>query len=211
MLKIWGRLNSINVEKVVWCAGELGLRFERIDAGGKFGVVDTPAFKSLNPCGKVPVIEDDGFVLWESNTIVRYLAGKYALGTLMPEEIASRAEAERWMDFQLASLAPALSPAFRGLVRTESQKRDIDEITGSLKALGDALGIVEECLGDRPYLLGERFTVADIPVGSIAHRWFGLPVGDVSYSRPEFPKLRAWYDRLRERPAIADIMSAPLS
>lgn len=211
MLKIWGRLNSINVEKVVWCASELGLPFERIDAGGKFGLLDTPQFKALNPCGKVPAIEDDGFALWESNAILRYLCGKYGAGTLMPAEPTARAEADKWLDFQLSTASPALSPLFRGLVRTEAQQRDLAEIARSFRQLADALTIVDQALASRAFLAGDRFTVADIPLGCVAHRWFNMPVEQASLERPPFAALRAWYGRLKERPAAAPIMAAPLS
>lgn len=211
MLKIWGRINSVNVEKVAWCAAELGLPFERIEAGGAFGVVDTPAFRALNPCGKVPVIEDDGFVLWESNAIVRYLAAKHGAGTLLPEDIAARADAERWMDFQLGSIAPLLSPVFRGLVRTKPQERDMALITHAFGEIADLLAVVEAALAGRSHLVGERFSVADIPLGCVAHRWFNLPLDGTGLARPDAPRLLAWYERLKARPAAAELMVLPLT
>ncbi|TPW25985.1 glutathione S-transferase family protein [Pararhizobium mangrovi] len=211
MLKIWGRLNSINVEKVIWCAGEAGVDFERIDAGGKFGLVDTPEFRHRNPCGKVPVIDDDGFLLWESNAIVRYLAAKHAPGKLLAEDAAARAQAERWMDYQLGTIAPLLSPLFRGIVRTAPKNRNRDEISSAFHALADALTIVDGALNDGPYLVGEDFTVADIPLGTVAHRWFNMPVEEVGLERPRMAALQAWYETLRERPAVSALFAAPLS
>ena len=118
MLKIWGRLTSVNVQKVVWCADELGLEYERVEAGGKYGVVNTPDYRAMNPNGLVPVINDGGYVLWESNAIVRYLAGRHGAGTLCPADARTRADADRWMDWQAVSLNPAIGPAFFQLVRT---------------------------------------------------------------------------------------------
>ena len=134
MLKIWGRANSINVQKVVWCARELGLAFERVDAGGSFGIVDTPAYRALNPNGKVPTIEDGELVLWESNAIVRYLAARHGPGTLWPEPLAARADADRWMDWALVELIPAMRDAFVHLIRTPADRRDPKAIAASAKA-----------------------------------------------------------------------------
>lgn len=211
MLRIWGRLNSVNVEKVVWCALELGLPFERIDAGGAFGVVSTPGFRAMNPCGRVPVIEDDGFVLWESNAIVRYLAARHGAGTLMPQDPRARADAERWMDFQLGSVAPLLSPVFRGLVRTAPEARDMSTISRAFGELTEAFALVDGVLAGRTHLVEDRFTMADIPLGAAAHRWFNLPLDGLPLERPPLPHLAAWYDRLKLRPAAAQLMTTPLT
>lgn len=206
MLKIWGRANSANVEKVLWCALELGLPFERIDAGGAFGVVDTPEFRTLNPVGLVPVIEDDGFVLWESNSIVRYLATTRGAGTLALADPRVRAEAERWMDYQLGTLAALLRPVFWGLVRTPPEQRDPAAIGRGVEALGKALAVVDGALASRPFLAGDSFTMGDIPVGCVAHRWFNVPA-----ERPALPHLERWYRTLRARPAAAQAMVLPLT
>jgi glutathione S-transferase len=143
MLKIWGRTNSVNVKKALWAAEELGLKYERVDAGLQFGVVDTPEYRKLNPNGLVPTIEDDGFVLWESNAIVRYLAAKYGAGTLWPNDLRQRADADRWMDWAF-SFANAFRPVFWGLIRTPPEKRDLKAIedgrkkTIELAAIADA-------------------------------------------------------------------------
>lgn len=211
MLKVWGRINSVNVEKVVWCALELDLPFERIDAGGVFGVVDTPAFRAMNPNGRVPVIEDDGFVLWESNAIVRYLAARHGMGTLMPEDPRKRADAERWMDFQLGTIAPVFSPVFRSLVRMKPEERDMGLVTRAFAELAGALAVVDGALAGRSHLVDDRFTMADIPLGAVAHRWFNLPLAGVPLERPDFPNLKAWYEQLRARPAAAKLMILPLT
>src|SRR6266496_3889646 len=120
MIKLWGRTNSLNVQKVLWTLAELDLAYERVDAGLKFGVVDTPAYRAMNPNGLVPTLEDDGFVLWESNVVIRYLTMKHAAGTLFT--------AERWMDWQQTSLNPPIALVFFNLIRLAPEKRDMDAV-----------------------------------------------------------------------------------
>ncbi|HXF66195.1 MAG TPA: glutathione S-transferase family protein [Burkholderiales bacterium] len=206
MLKIWGRANSINVQKVLWCCAELGLAFERIDAGGKFGVVNTPEYLAKNPNGRVPTIEDGDFVLWESHAIVRYLARKHGAGTLWPEDERAAADADRWMEWYSTTVWPNLQPVFWNLVRVEPQHRDMKAVEAARGRLAQDLGIVEQRLAGRPYLAGEAFTMGDIPMGVALHRWFLLPI-----ERPEYPRLAAYYDRLRQRPAFQQHCSAPLT
>jgi glutathione S-transferase len=206
MLRIWGRANSINVQKVLWCCAELDIAFERIDAGGKFGVSKTDAYRALNPNGLVPTIEDDGFVLWESNVIVRYLAARDGAGRLYPDDLRVRFDAERWMDWQATTLWPALRPVFIGLVRTPVAERDLSDIASSLEAATRALMIVDRHLADRPFVAGDAFTIGDIPLGIAAYRWFSLPI-----DRPALPDLVRWYDRLRERPGYRLHVMQPLS
>jgi glutathione S-transferase len=206
MLRIWGRANSINVQKVLWCCAELDIAFERIDAGGKFGVSKTDAYRALNPNGLVPTIEDDGFVLWESNVIVRYLAARDGAGRLYPDDLRVRFNAERWMDWQATTLWPALRPVFIGLVRTPVAERDLSDIASSLEAATRALMIVDRHLADRPFVAGDAFTIGDIPLGIAAYRWFSLPI-----DRPALPDLVRWYDRLRERPGYRLHVMQPLS
>ncbi len=205
MLKIWGRLSSINVQKVVWCARELGLRFERVDAGRSFGIVDTPEYRSLNPNALVPVIEDDGFVLWESNAIVRYLGTKHGSGTLVPASLTERADADRWMDWQCTELSPAMRDAFIQLVRTPAAERDTAAAERSAQATRPLLQILNAHLADRQHVCGAAFTMADIPLGCAAHRWFGLPI-----THGGLANLRAWYERLMQRPAVQAVLTLPL-
>jgi len=206
MLKIWGRVNSTNVKKVTWLVGELGIAHERIDAGGKFGVVGEPAYRAMNPNGKVPTIEDDGFVLWESNTIVRYLAAKHDTGGLYPADLRARADAERWMDWTTASFAPPFTNVFLPLVRFPPEKRDPAAIAAAAADCGKLLAIVDEALAGRPYLGGDRLTVGDIPLGCAAYGYFNLPI-----ERPSLPNVEAWYQRLTERPAYRDAVMIPLT
>ena len=206
MLRLWGRRNSINVQKVLWCLGELELRYERIDAGLGFGVNDTPEFLALNPNGLVPVIDDGGFVLWESNVIVRYLAERYGSGSLCPTDMRERYDGERWMDWQVAQLWAAMRPVFLGLVRTPPERRDHAAIEKGIEDCERAFGILDRHLAGRPFVGGARLTMADIPVGVTAHRWYLLNV-----ARTEFPNMRRWYEDIIARPAFRDNVNAPLS
>jgi glutathione S-transferase len=205
MLKIWGRLTSINVRKVVWAARELGLPFERTDAGREFGIVRTPAYLARNPNGLVPLIDDDGFVLWESNVIVRYLCARHSTGALYPADLQARFDAERWMDWQQTTVNPAGRGAFVQLVRTPAAERNLQEVGASIAAMEPLLEALDARLRTRPYVGGERFTMADIPLGCEAHRWFGLPL-----ARKPFPDVERWYASLLARPATDGVLTLPL-
>jgi glutathione S-transferase len=205
MLTIWGRVNSVNVKKVLWCADELGLKYERVDAGMQFGVNKTPEYLKMNPTGLVPTIRDGNFVLWESHTIVRYLAAKHGMGTLCPAGLAERADAERWMDWAFA-LQSGVRDAFWNLIRTPPEKRDLDAVAASRKKSAELLAILEEVLSRKPYVAGDHLTMGDIPVGCEVQRWIRLP-GD----RPSFPSLEAWFERLREREAFRKAVDLPLT
>ncbi len=205
MLKIWGRNNSVNVKKALWAAEELGLQYERIDAGMKFGVVDTPEYRKLNPNGLVPTIEDDGYVLWESHSIVRYLAAKHGAGTLWPVDPRARADADRWMDWCF-SLGATFRTAFWGLMRTPPEKRDPKAIEDSRQKTARLLSIADQWLAARAYVAGAQLTMGDIPLGCHVHQWFNTPI-----ERPVLPNLRAWYERLCARPAYAKVVNLPLS
>ncbi|MGN2391677.1 glutathione S-transferase family protein [Pelomicrobium sp. G1] len=206
MLKIWGRANSINVQKVLWCAEELGLQYQRIDAGMEYGVVDTPQYRRLNPNGLVPTIEDGPLTLWESNAIVRYLAARYGAGSLWPVDPVERADADKWMDWQMSTLWPRLRPVFWGLVRTPPEKRNAQDIEDARKKTIDAFGILNEALDGRLFVAGSQLTMGDLVLGAAAQRWFNLPV-----ERPAMAHLDAWYRRLEERPAFRKIVDHPLT
>jgi glutathione S-transferase len=206
MLKIWGRTNSINVQKVLWCCGELDLPYERIDAGMQFGVNNTPEYKALNPNALVPTISDDGFVLWESHAIVRYLSRKHGSGRLWPEDTRIHADADRWMEWYNTTMWLNLRPVFWNLVRTAPEKRNMKEIEESRQKLASNLAIVDARLADRPYMAGANFTMADIPMGVAAYRWFNLPI-----ERPALPHFEAWYKRICERPAFRQHCMLPLT
>lgn len=201
MLKIWGRITSVNVQKVVWTARELDLPFERIEAGGSYGGVDTAEYARMNPNRLVPSIDDDGFVLWESNAIVRYLASRHSAGRIWPGDLRTRAEADRWMDWQATAFGPAMRDAFIGLIRTPAEQRN-DELIATSAARCNQLGLLlEDWLAGRNWLAGEEFTVAEIAVGVQVHRWFELPL-----ERAQTPRLHAWYEKVRARPATEGVL-----
>ena len=205
-LKIWGRTNSINVQKVLWCCHELDLDYERIDAGLHFGVNDTPEYSAMNPTGLVPTIEDGDIRLWESNVIVRYLSYKHSDGGLFPAEVATRFDAERWMDWQTSQFWAVLRPLFIALIRTPVAQRDAAVTARAEKLSEAAVRILDRQLADRPFLTGGSFTMGDIPAAVTVHRWYGLDI-----ERPEMSNVMRWYDRMRERPAFRRIVMTPLS
>lgn len=204
-MKIWGRHTSINVQKVLWTCAELGIAYERVDVGGAFGGLDSPGYRAMNPNGRIPVIDDDGFVLWESNTIVRYLCATRAAGTLCPDTPAGRAEAEKWMDWQLCHVLPGMVTMFVGLVRTPPAERDTKAIEGARQRTEESWRLLDAHLAGRPYVGGDAFTMADIPLGAFAYRWLGLPI-----ERPALPGLQAWHERLIARPAYRQHVMLPL-
>ena len=206
MLRIWGRSNSINVQKVLWCCEELDVSYHRVDVGGPFGGNREPEYLRLNPNGLVPTISDGGFVLWESNAIVRYLAARHGMGTLCPEDLAERADADRWMDWQLGTLWASFRAAFVGLIRTPPDKRDRANIARAIRKTAGNLDLLDAHLAGRDYVTGPSLTMADIPLGVTAYRWFTLDI-----ERPAMPNLEAWYERLRARGPYRAIVMSPLS
>lgn len=206
MLKIWGRTNSINVQKVLWCCGELGLEHRRIDAGMHFGVNNTPEYKAMNPNGLVPTIDDDGFILWESHAIVRYLARKHGAGKLWPADAHIAADADRWMEWYSTTLWVNLRPIFWNLVRVSPDKRNMTEVEENRPKLAANLSIVDAQLAGRDYIAGSSFTMGDIPLGVAAYRWFNLPI-----ERPALANLQRWYQRICERPAFKQHCMLPLT
>jgi glutathione S-transferase len=206
MLKIWGRMSSINVKKVVWTAQELALDIQRTEAGGLFGVVKTPEYMALNPNSLVPVIEDGDYVLWESNVIVRYLCAKHSPGDMYPTDLRERFDAERWMDWQQTTLNPASRPGFWQLVRTPPEQRNAAVIEESNAVVEALMAVLDAHLAQRSFMVGERFTVADIPIACEIHRWFGLP-----QQRQSRPHVERWYDSMRARQASKGVLDMQLS
>lgn len=205
---IWGRANSGNVQKLLWTCEELGVPYERRDAGGKFGVVDTAEYRALNPNGRIPTLVDGDVVLWESNAIIRYLALAHGgVGTLYPEPPAERARVERWLDWKLSTLLPAEQPLFHGMIRTPPEARDEAAIEAAVVACGRLWAFVDAHLGARDHIEGDRLTLADIVLGTFVHRWFGIE----GIARPDLPNLRRWYDALHERPSYRRHVAVPLT
>jgi glutathione S-transferase len=205
MLKIWGRVNSVNVKKALWVMEELGLKYERIDAGMEHGVVKTPQYMKMNPNSLVPTIDDDGFVLWESHAIVRYLAAKHGAGTLWPADLRQRADSDRWMDWAYTFQAQ-FRTVFWGLVRTPPEKRDLKAIEEARTKCGELLAIPDQALSHKPYFAGNSLTIGDIPLGCHVHLWMRLPI-----ERPAHPNLQRWFDRLCARAAFKKVVDIPLS
>jgi glutathione S-transferase len=206
MLKIWGRLSSINVRKVVLAAQLLELPFERIDAGAAFGITKTPEYLARNPNALVPTLEDDDFNLWESNVIVRYLCARHSAGGLYPQDLRTRFEAERWMDWQQTTLNGAGREAFIQLVRTPEGQRSSQAIATSVAATEPLLAMLDAHLARRRFLAGDRLTMADIPIACEMHRWWGLPL-----QHPAHANLQRWYDGIRALPAARGVLDLPLS
>jgi len=209
MIKIWGRNNSSNVQKAMWAVGELGLPHQRIDVGGAFGKNKEAPYLAMNPNGLVPTLEEeDGFTLWESNSVVRYLAGKYdKTGILEPKDPKVRARASMWMDWQLSVAGPAITPAFWGLIRTPEDKRDHAAIKASQDKTTDAMKMLDAQLGKTQYVAGDAFSYGDIPVGVMCFRYRQLVPG-----RPPTPNLDRWYDAIAARKAFKDhVGSIPLT
>ncbi len=206
MLKIWGGANSINVQKVLWCCGELGLEFERIDAGNEFGVTKTPEYLALNPNALVPTIEDGDVRLWESNVIVRYLAHKSGDSRFCPADIGTRFDAERWMDWQATVFWPALRPLFIELIRTPHAKRDAAVVSRGESLSLAAVRMLDARLSDRTFLAGDFFSMGDIPAAAAVHRWYVLDI-----DHPELPNLRRWYNLMQQRQPFRDVVMTPLS
>ncbi len=206
MIKIRGRKNSVNVQKVLWCCDELELPYERVDAGGVFGGTRDPEYLAMNPTALIPTIRDDGYALWESNTIVRYLVAKYGANTLWFEDPAARALAEKWMDYQLGTLWPAFREAFLGLVRTPPEGRDPDQIQASLESTAEALAILDAHLASEDYVAGANLTVGDVALGTTVYRWLNMEI-----ERPRMPNLEAWHDRLSARPAYQKNVMVPFT
>ena len=204
MLKIWGRTNSVNVKKALWCVEELGLPYERADAGMQFGVVNTPEYHAMNPNGLVPTLDEDGFILWESHSIVRYLSAKHGKGVLWPMDERTRATANQWMDWAF-TFQSTVRDAFWNLIRTPADKRDAQAIEKSRLKSGETAAILDAALADRMYVAG-AFSMGDIPIGAEVQRWMRLPM-----ERPRFPNLEAWFERLCARPAFKKNVDIPLS
>ncbi|MCK1492147.1 glutathione S-transferase [Bradyrhizobium sp. 180] len=206
MLKIWGRTNSINVQKVLWCCGELDLEYDRNDAGNEFGVTGSPSYRALNPNGLVSTIEEGDFYFWESNVVVRYLAHKDEKGRLCPFDIHARFDAERWMDWQATVFWPALRPLFIQLIRTPLEHRDTAVIARAEQLSFAAVQILDTHLAGRRFLTGGDFTVGNIPAAVAVHRWYELET-----HHPELPNVRRWYEILRQRRPFRQAVMIPLS
>ena len=205
VIRLWGRISSINVRKVLWTLQEVGVPFERVDAGLAYGVVDTAEYAAQNPNRLVPLLEDGDFTLWESNAIVRYLHARYA-PALYPQDLRQRFDAERWMDWQQTTLNRAGSPAFIQLLRTPPEARQPAVIEASRAAMAPLIRILDAHLAKLPWMGGKDFGMADIPVACDIHRWWNLP-----QPTPQAPHVQRWFDRVLARPATRGVLDLPLA
>ena len=205
MIRLWGRTSSINVRKVLWTLQEVGVPFERIDAGLTYGVVDTADYAAKNPNRLVPLLEDGEFVLWESNAIVRYLCARYA-PALYPQDLRARFDAERWMDWQQTTLNRAGGAAFLQLVRTPAEQRQAAVIDASRAAMAPLIGLLDKHFESRCWMSGDAFSMADIPVACDIHRWWNLP-----QPTPDAPHVQRWFSAILARPATRGVLDLPLA
>jgi glutathione S-transferase len=211
VLKIWGRTTSSNVQKLLWFCGEVGIPYERIDAGLAFGVTKTPEYLAMNPNGLVPTIGDDGLILWESNTILRYLASKHQVFTWYSQDLRQRAHIEKWMDWSNSSLTTAITPIMWQLFRTPIAQRDQGLLLSSAEKSTQMISILEAHFATHRFAIGEAPTLADIPMAIQAYRWSIMPWEQLSYQAPAMPNVGAWLDRLAERPVFRDTVMIGLS
>jgi len=206
MIEILGRANSVNVQKVTWCAAELGLDVERKDIGGQFGGNDTADYLEKNPNGRIPTLIDNGFVLWESNSIVRYLCQTYGRESWQPTDPKVAALANQWMDWYLTTLHAPMTTLFWGLIRTAPEDQDWTAINKAAEDSAQIWSILDSHLADREFVTGGELTMGDIPVGCAAYRWHCM-----DFQRPELPNLERWWDRLNVRPAYREHVMLPLT
>ncbi len=198
MLRILGRATSINVRKVLWACVEIGIPFEREDWGAGFKSTDTPEFLAMNPNGMIPVIEDGDFTLWESNTIIRYLATCYGMAALYPPEAGARARVDQWIDWQASELNRSWSYAFMSLVRQSPSHQDAEALAAGCADWSGRMRILDRQLASTgAYVAGERFSLADIPIGLSVNRWFETP-----FEQPHLPAVKDYYERLSSRPGF---------
>ena len=207
MLKIWGRNNSINVKKVLWIAEELGLKYENFEVGGKFGGLDTAEFLKLNPNGLIPVIEDEGFVLWESNSILRYIAAQYGQDSFWVEDCKKRGATEKWMDWASEELFPLFKAILFNAVRLPPEKRNTDILANAIDGFEKKLSIIENEFSLSPWLSGKNFGLADIVVGTYIYYYYEINIKRLT----KFSKVEDWYQRLQKRPAYKKIIMIPIS
>lgn len=206
MLKVLGRATSSNVQKVMWALEELDIAYEREDLGGAFGGLDTPEYIALNPNKVIPTLVDGDQVIWESNTIVRYIAAKHDDGGLWPSDPAARAQADMWMDWQLSTLLMPWINVFFGVYRTPAQYQDADKNAAAIEKLGGIYGLLDRHLEGRAYVAGDRLTMADIPVGMSLWRYYQMDI-----ARPSMPNIERWYASLQERPAYRNTVMTDFS
>ena len=205
MLTVWGRRDSFNLQKVMWLVDELDLPHEHILAGGRYGMLDDPEYLQMNPHGRVPVIKDGDVVVWESQTILRYIAARHGDGVFWSADPAEQSLSERWMDWSQSTLQPDfLLGVYWGFYRTPEAQRDMTAVERKVDCCGAHFRLLDQWLSDRDFMLGRHFTLADIPIGTHLYRYFNLEI-----ERPDMPNVDAWFDRLQQRPAYRKNVMLP--
>ena len=200
MLKIWGRRNSANVQKVLWLAAELGLEYQHIPAGGSFGRLDEPSFRAMNPHGRVPVLQDGDLAIWESHAILRYLASRYGGDALWPTGASEKARIDEWMDWTQTAFQPDfLNGIFWGYYRTPESQRNWPKIKDSVARCCRHVELLDKIFMKQAFLAGGNFSLADIPLGTLLYRYYELDI-----ERPRAEHVEVWYARLGSRPAYRD-------
>lgn len=203
-ITLWGRLSSCNVQKAVWVLEELGLPYRRIDAGGDFGGLDDPAYRAMNPHGRVPTLRDGDQVIWESDAIIRYLAARYSSGTLWPADAAERARIDQWQAWANTALYPDWIRLFWMRVRTPEAQQDAEAIEPLRARCAERFTVLDRQLAGRAFVAGEALSLADIAAGMTLYRWFEMPI-----ARPETPEVAAWYQRLQARAPFRTAVCVP--
>jgi len=206
MVTVWGRKNSVNVQKALWALEEVGVPFKRVDAGGEFGLLDTEDYTNLNPNQRIPTLVNGDTVVWESNAVARYVVAKWSDGDLWPADPGVRAVADMWMDWVQTRVMGPMTPVFWGLVRTPPDQRDMAEITRNIIECGHVFKVLDTALAHRDYIVGDRFTVGDIPIGAVVWRYLSLNI-----ERPELRHMDEWMERLKHRPAFQKHVMLPIT
>jgi glutathione S-transferase len=217
MLRLWGRQSSINVQKVLWCLAELelkeGIDFERIDAGLEFGVNRSPEYLNMNPNGLVPTLEDSKLVLWESNTIMRYLVRTYDTKHRFSTDIAAQYQSSKWLDWQLSTMWPPLRVTFLGLTRTPEAKRNYEAIKKGYQDTNTHLAMLDETLGKQSFCSGDQFHIGDIPLGLCVNRWTLLHQAFPEKTGPKADLIHIdqWLKRLEDQTHYSEIVEKELN
>ena len=217
MMRLWGRKSSINVQKVLWCLAELGLKegvdYDRIDAGLHFGKNRSPDFLKMNPNGLVPTLEDGELVLWESNTIMRYLVRMHDKNKRFPSDIPFQYSSEKWLDWQVGTLWPTLRPAFMGLTRTPEADRNYVAIQNAYQETNQLFSLLDQALANQNYCAGNSFHIGDIALALCVSRWILLnqTFPEKTGARPELKNIDAWLKRLEEQTCFNDIAEKELN
>jgi glutathione S-transferase len=205
MLTVYGRKSSFNVQKVMWLVGELGLTHRPVELGGSYGGLDTPEFRAMNPHGRVPVVDDEGTIVWESHAILRYLAASYGRGRFWSDDAAQRSLSDRWIDWSQTTLQPDfLIGVFWGYYRTPASERNVAAVDEKVRRCGQHFRLIDSMLAGRQFLLGQHLSLADIPIGTTLYRYFNIDI-----ARPDLPNVERWYSALQAHPAYRTHVMVP--